>query len=247
MKLAIAPILLLAALASKPASAQITMGDLTKEQRDSIIFAFPSCTPGTVYMNDGSIAKVDLNYNYYEPQVLFRNEDPTSPEDTLRRLDNMENVILIEIGDRSFVPVLGSGLGEIILNNQVQVSVVMTKKVNIEEKKTGAYGTGGSTSSIRSVSSFTGTSGVTSGGSYTGQTSFTNVNYDFASNAELTIDQRLFLMKDGKVVPVSKKNLAKMFPKAASFIKQYIDEQKPDLENPEEVINLVNLANANNK
>lgn len=242
-KLLSIPAFLLASLAFEPASAQITMGDLSKAERDSIIFAFPACTPGTVYMKDGSIAKAKLNYNYYEPQVLFLNEQPTAPEDTLRRLDNLADVVLIEIGDRSFVPVLGgTSLGEIIMNNQV--SVVMTKKVNIEEKKTGAYGTGGSTSSIRSVSSFTGASGASSSG-YSGQTTFTSVNYDFASNAELSIDRRLFLMKDNKVVPVSKKSLTKMFPKAADFIKQYIEEQKPDLENPDDVINLVNLANAN--
>lgn len=116
--------------------------------------------------------------------------------------------------------------------------------MNIEEKKAGAYGTGGSTSSIQSVSSFTGSSGVNRSGNYTGQTSFTSVNYDFASNAELSIDTRLFLLQGTKTLPVSKKNLTKAFPKAANFIKQYIDEQKPDLENPQEVINLINLANA---
>lgn len=242
-KLAIIPVFLMALLASKPVSAQVTMGDLTKQQRDSIIFAFPKCTPGTVYMKDGSIAKSDLNYNYYEPQVLFRNDKPTSPEDTLRRLDNLGEVSLIEIGDRSFVPVLGTSLGEIIWDNRT-ISLVVTKKVNIEEKKAGAYGTGGSTSSIQSVSSFTGSSGVNRSGNYTGQTSFTSVNYDFASNAELSIDTRLFLLQGTKTLPVSKKNLTKAFPKAANFIKQYIDEQKTDLENPQEVINLINLANA---
>lgn len=242
-KLALLPALLVALLATKPASAQITMGDLTKQQQDSIIFAFPRCTPGTVYMKDGSIAKNRLNYNYYEPQVLFINDKPTSPEDTLRRLDDLNSVMLIEIGDRAFVPVMGVSLGEIIWDNR-NISLVMTKKVNIEEKKVGAYGTGGSTSSIQSVSSFTGASGVSGSGNYTGKTTFTAVNYDFASNAELTTDIRLFLMQGTKLLPVSKKNLAKMFPKAADYIKKYIDEQKPDLENPEDVINLVNLANA---
>lgn len=238
------PAFLLALASLMPASAQITMGELSKQQRDSIIFAFPACTSGTMYMQDGSIAKEKFNYNYYEPQLLFINREPTAPEDTLRRFDNLAAVSVVEIGDRTFVPVLG-GLGEIIFNDKANnVSLVISKKVNIEEKKTGAYGTGGSTSSIRSVSSFTGASGVSSSG-YTGQSNFTSVNYDFDSNAELSVDIRLFLLKGTKIIPVSKKNLAKMYPKAEDFIKKYFDEQKPDIENPQDVINLMNLARTN--
>ncbi|MCM1531284.1 MAG: hypothetical protein NC048_05140 [Bacteroides sp.] len=220
---------------------KITMGDLTKQQQDSILFAFPHCTKGTVYFKNGSVYNGRLNYNHYEPQVLFRNDKPESPEDTLRRLDNLADVLMIQIGDRQFVPVL-SGLGEIVLNNKV--SLILSRKVNIEEKKTGAYGTGGSTSSIRAVSGFSSNNG-TSSGSYSGQTTFTNVNYDFAANSELSIDDRLFLLKDGKVTPLTKKSLLKHFPAAANYINRYIEEQKPDLDNVDQMRNFVNLIYAN--
>ncbi|MDE6494038.1 MAG: hypothetical protein K2L50_05645 [Bacteroidales bacterium] len=218
----------------------LVMGDLTKRQQDSIIFAFPYCMPGTVYFKDGSVSNAKLNYNYYDPQVLFRNDKPESPEDTLRRLDNLSNVQLILIGERMFVPVL-SGLGEVILNNRIRL--ILSRKVNIEEKKTGAYGTGGSTSSIRSVSGIN-SNGTNSSG-YTGQTSFASVEYDFASTSELSIDNRLFLMKDTKLVPLTKKNLLKMFPGAADFINRYLEEQKPALDDPEAMKNMVNLIYAN--
>lgn len=242
MKTKISILLLLAVLVSFCAQAQkkITMGDLSKAQQDSIMFAFPYCTKGTVYFKDGSIYNGKLNYNYYEPQVLFINDKPTAPEDTLRRLDDLSNVIMIEIGDRQFVPVL-SGLGEIVLNNKIKL--VLSRKVNIEEKKTGAYGTGGSTSSIRSVSGFS--NNGTSSGSYSGQTTFTNVNYDFAANSELSVDDRLFLLKDGKVSPLTKKTLLKHFPAAADYINRYIAEQNPDLDNVEQMRNFVNLIYAN--
>lgn len=227
---------------SSYSQAGIVMGDLTKKQQDSIIFAFPGCTDGTVYFKNGDVVRAKLNYNYYEPQVLFYNDKPEFEGDSLRRLDNLADVLLIEIGDRSFVPVLG-GLGEIILNHKVKL--ILSKKVNIEEKKTGAYGTGGSTSSIRSVSGVS--NNGTAGGGYTGQTSFTNVEYDFSKSSELNIDIRLFLMKDDKIAPITKKNLTKYFPQAAGFIKQYIEEQNPDLDNPEQMINMINLANANEK
>lgn len=220
---------------------KITMGDLSKHQQDSIMFAFPHCTKGTVYFKDGSVYNGKLNYNYYEPQVLFRNDKPTAPDDTLRRLDNLSDVLLIQIGDKQFVPVL-SGMGEIVLNQKI--SLVLSRKVNVEEKKTGAYGTGGSTSSIRAVSGFSSNNGTASG-SYSGQTTFTNVNYDFANNAEISVDNRLFLLKDGKVSPVTKKNLLKHFPAAADYINRYMEEQKPDLDDVEQMKNFVNLIYAN--
>lgn len=184
--------------------AGIVMGDLTKAQRDSLIFAFPNCTPGSVYMKDGSIIHARLNYNFYESKVLFINDKPEFEGDTLRTLDNLNDILLIEIGDRSFVPVLaGTGLGEIVLNNRVKL--IVSKKVNITEKKTGAYGTSGSTSSSRKVSGFTGNG--TSGGNYSGQTSFATVAYDFENNAEISIDERLFLMKEDKLSPLTKKTV----------------------------------------
>lgn len=223
-------------------NAGIVMGDLTKAQRDSLIFAFPHCTPGSVYMKDGSIIQARLNYNFYESKVLFINDKPEFEGDTLRTLDNLSDILLIEIGDRSFVPVL-AGLGEIVLNNRVKL--IVSRKVNITEKKTGAYGTSGSTSSSRKVSGFTGNG--TSGGNYSGQTSFATVAYDFENNAEINIDERLFLMKEDKVSPLTKKNLTKFFPKASGFIKQYLEEQNPDLENRQQMTTLINLANANEK
>lgn len=223
--------------------AGIVMRDLSKAQRDSILFAFPHCTPGTVYMKDGSVVNARLNYNYYEPQVLFINDKPEFEGDTIRRMDNLSDVLLIEIGNRSFVPVLGNMLGEIVMNHKVKL--VVSRKVNINEKKSGAYGTSGSTSSSRKVSGFTGNG--TSASSYSGQTSFATVSYDFESNAEVEIDERLFLMKEDKVAPLSKKNLLKFFPKASGFIKQYLEEQKPDLDSREDMTTLINLANANEK
>lgn len=246
MKTKLSFLLLLAFLCSFSAQGQkkITMGDLSKEQQDSIIFAFPKATEGTIYYKDGSIAKSRFNYNYYEPQLLFWKDKPEFPEDTLRRLNDMNNIVVVEIGDRTFVPAL-SGLGELILNNRI--SLISCKKVNISEKKTGAYGTGGSTSSIRNVSSFSNTNGTTSGGTYTGQTTAGVVRYDFSDNSELSVAYTLFLMKDGKTYPLTKKNLLKLFPKAAGFISQYLEEQKPDLDSPQDMLNLVNLANANEK
>ncbi|MDE6630111.1 MAG: hypothetical protein K2K11_01650, partial [Bacteroidales bacterium] len=122
MKTKLSLVLLLALLGTFSAQGQkkITMGDLSKAQQDSIIFAFPKATEGTLYYKDGSIAKSRFNYNYYEPQLLFWNDKPEFPEDTLRRLNDLSNIVVAEIGDRTFVPAL-SGLGELILNNRISL------------------------------------------------------------------------------------------------------------------------------
>ena len=73
------------------------------------------------------------------------------------------------------------------------------------------------------------------------------VRDEFSSNSALSVAYTLFLMKDGKTYPLTKKNLLKLFPKAAGFISQYLEEQKPDLDSPQDMLNLVNLANANEK
>lgn len=244
-KIILSAVLMLALSCAAGLSAQhkITMGDLSQAQQDSIIFAFPQATEGTLYYKDGSVAKSKFNYNFYEPQLLFWNDKPEFPEDTLRRLNDLSNIVVAEIGDRTFVPAL-SGLGEMILSNRI--SLISCKKVNISEKKTGAYGTGGSTSSIRNVSSFN-SNGTTSSGTYTGQTTSSVVKYEFSSNSEISVAYTLFLLKDGKTYPLTKKNLLKLFPKASGFISQYLEEQKPDLDNPQDMLNLVNLANANEK
>ena len=58
MKTKLSFLLLLALLCSFSAQGQkkITIGDLSKAQQDSIIFAFPQATEGTLYDKDGSIA-----------------------------------------------------------------------------------------------------------------------------------------------------------------------------------------------
>ncbi|MDE5574469.1 MAG: hypothetical protein K2I87_02000, partial [Bacteroidales bacterium] len=69
MKTRISILLILTVLMSFAAQGQkkITMGELSKRQQDSILFAFPQCTKGTIYFKNGSVYNGKLNYNHYEP------------------------------------------------------------------------------------------------------------------------------------------------------------------------------------
>ena len=52
-------------------------------------------------------------------------------------------------------------------------------------------------------------------------------------------------MKDTKLLPLTKKNLLKLFPGATDFITRYLEEQKPLLDDPEAMRIMVNLIYAN--
>ncbi|MDR2556762.1 MAG: hypothetical protein LBC49_03510, partial [Bacteroidales bacterium] len=86
----------------------------TAQQKDSIVFAFPDFTRGTVVLKDGSQVKTSLNYNYLNQNVLYI-DDKTGQE---LKLDNLKDVALIEIGKRYFVPVL-MGLGELVVYDNI--------------------------------------------------------------------------------------------------------------------------------
>ncbi|MEG1499210.1 MAG: hypothetical protein RRX93_05410 [Bacteroidales bacterium] len=228
---------------------------LTKEQQDSIIWAFPKQVDGMVYFKDQSKGNVPakLNYNYYSQITTFENPKPTNEEDSILKLDNVNEVFMIVMGPKTFIPI-GSTLGELLVDDVV--CLVDSKKVNVTEAKTGAYGTGGSTSSISNVQSIDGNAGSRSGGgkgmdgSNGSSTSFSGANYsasanqyNFSANVKFMISNYFFLMKDMKLYPLTRKNLKKNFPHIEDFIEQYITDNKPDFSNKEDMVTFISLCN----
>ncbi|MDR0762931.1 MAG: hypothetical protein LBF01_00340 [Bacteroidales bacterium] len=225
---------------------------------DSIIFAFPDYTRGTVTLKDGSQVKTVLNYNYHNQNVLYK--DAATGQEL--KLDNLKDIALIEVGKKYFIPVL-TGLGELVVYDNI--CLVYSKKISIEAKKEGAYGTAASTSSISNVSGLEGTGaaggsrygkGATSVGGGTSNSSVSGANYSaaindksFGSQTKIKTDERFFLCPLGetKVIPLTKKNLLKSFPSATAFINSYFDKNNPDLENLEQAKILVTLCNEHAK
>lgn len=238
-------------LASLHGQASITLRDgslkkLTQEEQDSIVFVHPTFTDGTVLFRNGQRSQAEMNYNCYSQQLLFKQKNAKGETEILS-VSNMPDIMMVSIADMTFLPV-GNTLAEILIDDRV--SLLSSRKVSSTEKKTGAYGTGGNTASISNLTSFDAGSAVSQGatadGGTTGYaTSGAGAGLDrssFGPNSTLTVSTRLFLMKDMKVIPLTKKNLLKSFPKSTAFIEQYFANNKVDLSNPEQMTTLIGLC-----
>lgn len=231
--------------------ASITLRDgslkkLTQEEQDSIVFVHPTFTNGTVLFRNGQRSQAEMNYNCYSQQLLFKQKNAKGETDILS-VSNMPDIMMVSIADMTFMPV-GNTLAEILIDDRV--SLLSSRKVSSTEKKTGAYGTGGNTASISNLTSFDAGSAVSQGatadGGTTGYaTSGAGAGLDrssFGPNSTLTVSTRLFLMKDMKVIPLTKKNLLKAFPKSGAFIERYFADNKVDLSDPDQMTTLVGLC-----
>lgn len=231
--------------------ASITLRDgslkkLTQEEQDSIVFVHPTFIQGTVLFRDGKRSQAEMNYNCFSQQLLFKQKNSKGETDILR-VTNMPDILMVSIGDLTFVPV-GNTLAEILIDDRV--SLLSSRKVINTEKKTGAYGTGGNTAAISNLTSFDAGSAVSQGATADGgttsyATSGAGAGLDrssFGPNSTLSVSTRLFLMKDLKVIPASKKNLLKVFPKSKAFIEKYFEDNKVDLNNADQMTTLVGLC-----
>lgn len=238
-------------LAGLHGQASITLRDgslkkLTQEEQDSIVFVHPTFTNGTVLFRNGQRSQAEMNYNCYSQQLLFKQKNAKGETEILS-VSNMPDIMMVSIADMTFMPV-GNTLAEILIDDRV--SLLSSRKVSSTEKKTGAYGTGGNTASISNLTSFdAGTAvsqGATADGGTTGYaTSGAGAGLDrssFGPNSTLTVSTRLFLMKDMKVIPLTKKNLLKSFPKSTAFIEQYFANNKVDLSNADQMTSLIGLC-----
>ncbi|MEG1572621.1 MAG: hypothetical protein RR190_00715 [Bacteroidales bacterium] len=198
--------------------------NLNQAQQDSLILAFPKFTAGTVIFENMSQAKADLNYNYYNQQVLFLEKGE------IKKMDNLKDVVMITVGKRIFIPV-SPGLGEVLIDDEV--CLIESRKINVQEVKTGAYGSGGATASISNLQGVNGSN--TSGSAY---------QHSFGTNASFFIDMRFFLMKDMKTYIANKKNFLKCFSACSEFVEKYITDHKPDYTDASQMRTFVALCNA---
>ncbi|MDR0619210.1 MAG: hypothetical protein LBG17_04865 [Bacteroidales bacterium] len=227
-------LLLILSLFANTVFSQIVHVD-NKAQLDSVIFVAPDYITGTVFLKDGNQIKTLLNYNYHNQNILYIDSETKK----VLKLNNLRDVALIEMNKRYFIPILG-GLGELIACGDV--CLVYLKKVNIETRKVSGYdGMGGSTSAVQAVRGSENTAGNYSGYGDE-QTIYDGV---ISGQVKIILSEKFYLCKLGetKTIPLTKKNLLKMFPSAVDFINSYLDKNNPNLENFEHAKILIKLCN----
>lgn len=255
-KIILATFVILCFLSEVNGQASITLRDgslkkLTQIEQDSIVFSNPSFTEGHVLFRNGSRSQAEMNYNCNSQQLLFKQKNSKGEIDILK-VDNMPDILMVSIGEKTFIPV-GNALAEVLVDDAI--SLLSSRKVNSIEKKTGAYGTGGNTSSIVNLTSYDAGANISQGPTADGgNTTYAGSGYGagldrstFGPNSTLTVDTRLFLMKDMKVLPLTKKSLLKTFPKSTDFIENYFSTTKPDITSVDDMVILIGLCINNEK
>ena len=188
---------------------------------------FPQFENGIVVYKKGSRIPVQLNYNMLQQAMLYLDN-----ENNVMELAELNNILVVLIGERRFLPIKGIFYEEVIAGEGS--FFIQHKAVMISQGKAAAYGGYSQTSAITSIESIQGSSTDTRG-SYT----------------ELKVDEKFrmkresgYYIKSGNSYKrfISAKTLGKLFKGQASKIQEYAKEQSIDFSNTEDIAKITEYA-----
>jgi hypothetical protein len=201
----------------------------SQQKKDTVTgspqFLLPQFTEGDVYMKDGSMARVKLNYDAVWDQMQFIGND-----NVIMTIANPENVIKIEIATRTFVYVKNN-FAEVISVGPVSLYARIHQQRIV--KKASAYGGTTTASSVQSVNTFTGGD----------RTNPSLVNDDVVT---YTKDVTLYITINGKTKVVSSLNdLVKNFPSKKDLVQKELEKENTQYSSIESVKKLIGWINVN--
>ncbi|WP_159473753.1 hypothetical protein [Dyadobacter sp. 3J3] len=192
--------------------------DATKYISAKDRYQYPDFEFGRLSYINGKYAVSKLNYCYLLGEIMFIN----AQGDTLAIADN-NKIKFADIGNARFYPVPENGFVEVIEDFG---TVLLTKKTQYQKhgiEKKGAYQNSNEIGSIYNASTFT---------DITGRTTMLP-----ASNTVLlkTMTTYLFMDINRRFSKASKTSLLKIFSKNKNGIEEYLDGQKIDFNNEEDL------------
>ena len=184
------------------------------------LYRYPMYQMGQVHFRDGSIADAKLNYHKFFNQVMFIDQTGDS-----LALGNPETIRVIVIGKDSFYYNKELFIEQVANYKSALVGRRQLLK-EIDEKKTGAYGS-----------------------SYTNNSTTTNKNYyTVDGRPRLNVgESTLFSQtteyyisyKKNDFVPLTKKNIEKLYPSRSKEIRDFIKENNIDFSKEESLRKLM--------
>lgn len=190
------------------------------------LYFFDNFTDGRIRLSDGTVYEGKLNVNTMTQSVRVI----TDTRDTIS-IKTERMVETISAGNSFFFKMNGFYIQ--VLNTDGFSSLGISRVMKIgQERIEGAYGGSNEVSSIAKLSS------VDVENRLEMIKGSSNVKYDYI--------EKLYLIKDGKLLPVTKKNIQKLYPKKRALIDKYISENNTRFNNNESVINLYNFIVSNN-
>lgn len=201
----------------------------SQQQKDTVSdfrqFLFPEFSEGVVYLKDGTVARVKLNYDEVWDQMQFIEADKV-----IMKIAEPEKVVKIIVSNRTFV-YLKNYFVEVISEGPVSLySRIHQQKI---VKKASGYGGSSATTSVQSVSTFTGGD----------RTNGALANNDAISYIK---DVTLYLSVKGKTKIITSLNdLVKCFPLKSDLIQKEIVKENTLYNSIESVKKLIDWINSN--
>ena len=187
-------------------------------------YLLPDFSNGVVYFNDSQQAAGKLNYNVLIGEMHF-----ISPNNEILALDNVPNVRMITIGERTFYHYKDKEFVETILVTD-KMELQARRKSNLSAMgKKGAYGGYSSTSSIRTYSGLAGNSQI----------------HDLSVSESMSLipNDTYFLVLNGKRILIkNQQTFVKQFPNLKDKIEAFVKENDTHFDNEDNMIALVNYC-----
>lgn len=193
---------------------KVIEGDFFKEK----LYIFDKYVNGRIKLKDGTLYYGDLNINTLGQSLRVISDTG----DTIS-IKTERDVDAVSAGNNFFVKLNNVYIH--ILNTAGDVFLGMERSLKIgQEKIEGAYGGSNEVSSISKLSTV----------------EVENRIEKIVGSSTLKYDyyERLYFVKNGKILPISKKNFEKFFPEQKNMIEKYVAENNIKFNHNESVIEL---------
>ena len=177
---------------------------------------------GTVFFSNGEQAKAMLNYNFVSQQMQFLNHENNNEVLNLVRQPNLTH---IEIGNDIFVPAGNKGFAWVVQDGPI--SLLYSKKVVVQNVKSGGYGDLSPTAAGDNINSIFGV----------------GIVYQFPPNTRTRTEERFYLMKNKKVYAATRRNYLALYSEIKPQLEQFLKEHRVDFKNEQHLRGLSKFAN----
>lgn len=194
---------------------------------DTTQYAFNAYTNGVVIYKDGN-AGGRLNYNYLTEEMLFINPK----NNKVQALANMENVLLVYIDKRRFIPTGNHNQFAELIALAGDTGLAVSRKVKIITiGKQGAYGIISPTSSINTYDAQIGGNEST-------------VKLNTSQVARVDVENHYYWWSEGKLKPVKNvKSFAKIFgQEKGDKIYEYMRDEHLDMHKEDDMLRIADYC-----
>lgn len=197
---------------SLAASAQKGLEKTLNTIPDSLIYALPEYTRGSVSFQNGRSASGVLNICNIDQKLYFKDKNGTVLE-----VDGSDEVRYASIGGKAFFRY--AGMFVMVPDTDANCLALGKQLTIFTDAKTGAYGMISETSNISTVNNIYDTAGKIDLSK--------NINYPYKYK------EIPYLFVGGKLMPVTKKNLLKAYPDCKEAVETFVKENRASLDDYE--------------